>query len=87
MATKTKPATTQAHEPTPCRQLGGVHLQFATKSYSDAFECSCCGKVRRFNHRRVPMCDGTGIKAGDRLDFKTYRTLRDQSRATAPGTH
>ena len=51
------------HAPAECKRLGGLHQRFATKSWSDAFECSACGVRQRFNlnflgGKRV-VCDGT----------------------------
>jgi len=70
----------------PCKKMGGIHLQYSNKNYSDLFMRITCGKSRRFSlnflgGRRVPMCNGHEIKAGDKLDFKTYKELRDQADA------
>jgi hypothetical protein len=51
------------HEPVACVRLRGWHLRFATKSWSDAFECPTCKTRKRYNlnflGRHTIMCDGT----------------------------
>lgn len=56
--------TPKPHEPAECKRQMGLHLRFATKSWSDSFKCPVCGEAKRFNlnflgGKRV-MCDGTG---------------------------
>lgn len=72
------------HVKQPCRQAGGINLQYSNKNYSDLFVCIECGKSRRFSlnflgGRRVPMCDGVNIKGGDKLDYQAYRAMKDKA--------
>ncbi len=76
------------HTPHPTKQTGRLH--YHTKSYSDEFVCPVCGLARRFNlnylgNRRVPMCDGKQIKAGDKLTFAEYQALKARAKAKAEG--
>lgn len=72
------------HSPHPCKKLGGMELHYSNKNYSDRFKCSVCGNSRRFSlnflgGRRVPMCDGKNIKAGEKLEFKKFRELKEMA--------
>lgn len=54
------------HAPTETKRLGGLHLRFATKSWSDAFECPVCKRQLRFNLNflggKILLCDGSDKK-------------------------
>lgn len=71
------------HDPHPCKRQMLTH--FHTKSYSDAFKCPVCGAVHRFNlnylgNRRVPMCDGETIKAGEKLTLAEWQAATAKAR-------
>ena len=70
------------HALVPCAQ-DNRSIDFHTKSYSYEFCCPICRKTRRFNtnylgSRRVPMCDGKQIKAGPKLDWDGFQSVRAQ---------
>jgi hypothetical protein len=72
------------HNPAPCKRRKGLYLRYSAKNWSDEFVCCACGKARRFSLnylglRRVPMCDGESIKAGEALEWEAWRALTDQA--------
>lgn len=76
---------TTRHPWTVCKALGGLHQRYSGKTWSDAFQCPCCGARRRYNTnflgtRRV-VCNG----AGKFLEIPKVVTFGDIKKAQARG--
>jgi hypothetical protein len=76
------------HTPTECKRVSGVELRYSFKNWSDRFECSECGKGRRFSlnflGQRKPVCDGLAIKTEKPAPAKVV-SWKDDARRFAVG--
>jgi len=55
-----------AHAPAVAKRLGGTHLRYSFRNWSDTFQCPTCGAQRRFalnrvGARREIVCTGLKI--------------------------
>lgn len=81
---KTVEIVTVQHTWTECKALHGLHQRFSGKSWSDAFQCPCCGARRRYNtnflgSKRV-VCNGAGkfLEIPKRVTFGDIKGFREK---------